>query len=280
MAKRNDIYNLFDELKNKGRYGDTELAHITPNEASLLESLGGAGTINPETGLREYHGSLFGPPFGEKPKGHPAHHWTLTDNPLIDLSKDIGGTLGLGEDDDYGMEEWEEKWRDPTQRDIDEAQEGSGTISYDDYKQFLDPTTGKISDTEGMRKFLQSNKQIRDLGYTSKNDIIELMKNMPALGLDPYDLKTGQATHQAGLEGMSQDIQAQSKKKSSQRISSGVTSPVSDDDSLGYLSLEELNPYMQKGTQFAQEKGNIYGLGQESSDELVSWISNLPKQGS
>lgn len=37
-----------------GRFGDTILAHITPEEASLLKAHGGSGTINPKTGLREY----------------------------------------------------------------------------------------------------------------------------------------------------------------------------------------------------------------------------------
>ena len=41
-------------VANKGRNGDTVLAHITPEEARLLRSRGGAGTINPETGLPEF----------------------------------------------------------------------------------------------------------------------------------------------------------------------------------------------------------------------------------
>jgi hypothetical protein len=32
------------------------LAHINPEEAALLKSMGGAGTINPQTGLREFYG--------------------------------------------------------------------------------------------------------------------------------------------------------------------------------------------------------------------------------
>jgi hypothetical protein len=41
-------------LQDQGRNGDTILAHINPEEAALLKSRGGAGTINPVTGLREY----------------------------------------------------------------------------------------------------------------------------------------------------------------------------------------------------------------------------------
>lgn len=45
-----------DLLERYGRNGDTMLAHITPGEASLLKKRGGAGTINPHTGLLEFWG--------------------------------------------------------------------------------------------------------------------------------------------------------------------------------------------------------------------------------
>jgi hypothetical protein len=41
-------------LAAQGRSGDTMLAHITPEEARLLKARGGAGTINPVTGLPEF----------------------------------------------------------------------------------------------------------------------------------------------------------------------------------------------------------------------------------
>tara|TARA_R100000808_G_scaffold410_3_gene2206 strand:+ start:14769 stop:16010 length:1242 start_codon:yes stop_codon:yes gene_type:complete len=52
-----------ESLASMGRYGDTELAHVTPHEKALLKSLGGAGTTNPRTGLKEY----YSPP-PEKPR--------------------------------------------------------------------------------------------------------------------------------------------------------------------------------------------------------------------
>jgi hypothetical protein len=48
--------NQYKNLASKGRYGDTMLAHINPQEASLLKSMGGAGSINPNTGLPEFYG--------------------------------------------------------------------------------------------------------------------------------------------------------------------------------------------------------------------------------
>ena len=41
-------------VASSGRGGDTMLAHINKDEAKLLRKRGGAGTINPATGLPEY----------------------------------------------------------------------------------------------------------------------------------------------------------------------------------------------------------------------------------
>ena len=42
------------KLANMGRMGDTELAHVTPEEKKLLKAMGGSGTMNPRTGMPEY----------------------------------------------------------------------------------------------------------------------------------------------------------------------------------------------------------------------------------
>ena len=47
---------LYEEISGKGIQGDTELAHINSEEAQLLKLHGGAGTINEETGLKQYFG--------------------------------------------------------------------------------------------------------------------------------------------------------------------------------------------------------------------------------
>lgn len=48
------LHQAGQRLQNAGRGGDTILAHITPQEANLLERRGGTGEINPATGLPEY----------------------------------------------------------------------------------------------------------------------------------------------------------------------------------------------------------------------------------
>jgi hypothetical protein len=47
---------LYKEIAGKGIGGDTELAHINTFESRLLKMFGGAGTINQETGLKQYFG--------------------------------------------------------------------------------------------------------------------------------------------------------------------------------------------------------------------------------
>ena len=48
------IKSLAQDLAKHGRYGDTMVAHINPQEAALLKAMGGSGTINPTTGLPEF----------------------------------------------------------------------------------------------------------------------------------------------------------------------------------------------------------------------------------
>ena len=50
-----DLPALAEMLRAKGRVKDTVLAHISPKEAALLKRRGGAGTINPDTGLPEFY---------------------------------------------------------------------------------------------------------------------------------------------------------------------------------------------------------------------------------
>ena len=56
-------------LGSQGRGGDTELAHVNKREAALLKSQGGSGTINPETGMREFQDDYFGPEFTQDYSG-------------------------------------------------------------------------------------------------------------------------------------------------------------------------------------------------------------------
>jgi hypothetical protein len=49
------VFNqLYSELAGHGINGDTELAHVNKHEAAVLKAMGGSGTLNSVTGLRQY----------------------------------------------------------------------------------------------------------------------------------------------------------------------------------------------------------------------------------
>jgi len=50
------IKHLYADIASMGDGGDTALAHVNTTEIALLKSHGGAGTINPRTGLVEFKG--------------------------------------------------------------------------------------------------------------------------------------------------------------------------------------------------------------------------------
>ena len=57
LKEKIDLFKiLYKEISGKGIEGDTELAHINEFEVRLLKMHGGAGTINEETGLKQYLG--------------------------------------------------------------------------------------------------------------------------------------------------------------------------------------------------------------------------------
>ncbi len=61
------LNELYEDLAGRGINGDTELAHVNKHEAAVLKAMGGSGTINKDTGLRQY--DLFG---GDDPEPQPA----------------------------------------------------------------------------------------------------------------------------------------------------------------------------------------------------------------
>ncbi len=63
MMARGGLSSVAQNLQSQGRGGDTILAHINPMEAEALKRMGGSGTVNPHTGLREFKGGLLGKVF-------------------------------------------------------------------------------------------------------------------------------------------------------------------------------------------------------------------------
>jgi hypothetical protein len=57
------LKSLAQELPKYGRYGDDVVAHISSDEARMLQAMGGSGTINPQTGLPEFFIKKIARPF-------------------------------------------------------------------------------------------------------------------------------------------------------------------------------------------------------------------------
>ena len=55
ISETSNLMEIARMLEKKGRGNDTLLAHITKKEAQMLKDAGGAGTVNPETGLLEFY---------------------------------------------------------------------------------------------------------------------------------------------------------------------------------------------------------------------------------
>ena len=81
------------KISKAGRNGDTQLAHINPQEANLLKSVGGSGTINPYTGLHEYgfFSSLLKNVFGGATKAFQTIADPITDvlDPVFDAAGNV-----------------------------------------------------------------------------------------------------------------------------------------------------------------------------------------------
>lgn len=63
-SEKTDLFqHLYAELAGHGIDGDTELAHVNRFEAQVLRNIGGSGTVNKVTGLRQYgKGGSSAPP--------------------------------------------------------------------------------------------------------------------------------------------------------------------------------------------------------------------------
>ena len=96
------LKSIAQELPKYGRYGDSIVAHINPQEAAMLKAMGGSGTINPVTGLPEYFfkavSRAVAAPFkavNEVVKAIPGIGPAI-DRGLVSLDKAVGSTIPGG----------------------------------------------------------------------------------------------------------------------------------------------------------------------------------------
>lgn len=88
------LVSMAEKVRKAGRHGDTMLAHITPREAQALKAMGGAGTINPKTGLPEYK-SFFSKVGSFLKKAAPVILPVALNFIAPGLGAAVGGALGV-----------------------------------------------------------------------------------------------------------------------------------------------------------------------------------------
>ncbi len=81
--------NQYKNLASKGRYGDTMLAHINPQEAALLKARGGSGTVNPQTGLPEFFDVNFLKQFLPEPEPLPVLAQVFQPNEVKEVASEL-----------------------------------------------------------------------------------------------------------------------------------------------------------------------------------------------
>ena len=127
---------LMKALASQGSVGDdgvqdTELVHVNEKEKALLKSLGGSGTINPRTGLRQYDheddyvtqffkGDLIPNLLGSYNKGYMGHFKGSDQDWLADRKKTqrfltgMYDMIGMREDIEgnyfQGMKDWKDRY--------------------------------------------------------------------------------------------------------------------------------------------------------------------------
>lgn len=78
------LHEALEVVRRQGRNGDSELAHVNPREAAILRAMGGSGTVNPKTGLREYF----------MDSGSPAGDYGGFMGDTTGANSDFGGPVG------------------------------------------------------------------------------------------------------------------------------------------------------------------------------------------
>ena len=264
MIKK-DIYNLFDILRSKGRYGDTELAHVTPEEKRILEARGGAGTINPLTGLREYHKEELDPnlPPDYNYQGNYWYHHTNADGDHVssDMQKYYERQQELA---------WEEE-----QETSKERGDVADVIKYSDYSEFIDPVTGGITDQMGFANYLLGLDVIQAKGYRpwkwdDKQALIDQFSDLGQLQVDAKNIRDKEYEYQTALTDVHGQLLGERKKTSQAIGQSGFYDPTAK--GFGGTPLAQTSSIYGDLGVMPSQKQNVYGLGTGSEEALLSWI--------
>ena len=149
-------------------------------------------------------------------------------------------------------------------------QEGLDTapsLKYSEFSQYLDPTTGKVKDVDGMVDYLQTHG-MENMG---RQQIIDAIPNMPGLNVSASDMASAKSKQQSDIYGLQSGMMQERGKAITQAGVSGIYSPTSTgfgggDMSADYSKLAGVSQY---------EGGDVYGLAGGKEEELLNWIDEI-----
>ena len=298
MRERYKADALKDKLAmNKGRYGDTtlrevggEVSHVNPQEAYAIDNYGlageletqaqGAGTINPYTGLREYHDSGG----GEVIEATTRHYHELQPDGETYVERKIDRTHP-GWDyaksaSKYHTEQEILPSGEPGYDFANMREFGIETpeFSSEALRQFIDPETNEIIEgqedayVEFMRLYnpeYNRNDAKGDPLYTDADILRAHRENAPDAYADPEDKKTARTGYKAEVAGLRG--QAYQDRLAAQKAGGSVFRPGQDmfggaDKKIG----EALHQGVTGQTQKYGE--DIYGLGKEATDLYEDYV--------
>ena len=298
MRERYKADALKDKLAmNKGRYGDTtlrevggEVSHVNPQEAYAIDNYGllgeletqaqGAGTINPRTGLREYHMVDMARELGDDGVRH--YHQLQPDGTYQEVTID---NTHPGWDKALSALPWH----------IEQETLPSGEPGYDfrnmrDFgietpefssealRQFIDPETNEIIEgqeaayVEFMRLYNPESNRNDSEGrplYTDADILRAHRENAPDAFADPEDKKTVRTGYEAEVAGLRG--QAYQDRLAAQKAGGSVFRP--GQDMLGGADKKIGQALHQGVTGQTQKYGeDIYGLGKEATDLYEDYV--------
>ena len=240
---------LYEDITGLGIGGDTELAHVNPWEATLLQSVGGAGTVNRVTGLRQYMGggSSSPPPQQTQTKQVP-----LYAPQQVEYIEDIfGKTKELY---DQRTEEGFQPFPGQQLAGFNPQEEESftgmsalarGTFPADDFNRARQASIGAgapITQAEIARQMSPYQQGVTDI---TKRQAVENYQRGPMAAL------RGAAVDAGGLRGSRRFIEeAEGQRNLGRRL-----------DNIQSIGLQ--NSFLNAQTQAAQERGRLAGLASQ-----------------
>ena len=145
--------------------------------------------------------------------------------------------------------------------------ETAPSLKYSEFSKYLDPTTGNVTDVQGMVDYLQTH----GMENMSQPEIIDALPNMPGLNVSASDIASAKAKQQSDIYGLQSGMMQERGKAITQAGVSGIYSPTSTGFGGGDMS----DSYSKLAGATQYEGGDVYGLAGGKEEELLNWIKDF-----